>query len=143
MSAAIKKLSRRAIIGALLVVGLVGCGGSNPDASATPPATTSSLEQPAAERPASIAPKDEATDTEFSFGTRSELAKVSEGQFNEENAKARWDGDTSHVSLDGEKDAPLNGKYCRIFKSMLGEADGIVREFPDGTIPCSEIPGAG
>ncbi|PQZ86439.1 hypothetical protein CQ018_18960 [Arthrobacter sp. MYb227] len=141
MSTAIKKLSW-ASIGALLVVGLVGCGGSNPDASATPQATTPSAKQPATEQPASNALSESAAQASTPIGTRKDVTWVLEQQLEEYNAKARWEGDTLYMSMDGERENPLNGRHCRLMDTLLEPTDSFVLEFPDGTIPCSEIPGA-
>lgn len=141
MSTSAKKLSW-AGIAALLMVGLVGCAGSDAGPGATPPASSPVAEESVPAAATSNTALDAATETDSSLGTRSDLTKVLEEQFENENAKARWEADTFHMSLDGERDAPINGKYCRTFKTILGDVDGIVLEFPDGTIPCTEIPGA-
>ena len=141
MITAIKKLSW-ARIGALLVVGLVGCGGSNPDASTSPQAMTPSAEQPTAEQSASSSPSESAAQASTPIGTRKDVTWVLEQQLEEYNAKARWEGDTLYMSMDGAPEDPFNGRHCRLMDTLLEPTDSFVLEFPDGTIPCSEVPGA-
>ena len=143
MSTAAKNL-RLAGIGALLVVGLVGCASSMPQPAETRSASSPSpaAEQSADNQSASSAPADAAAQASTPIGTRVDVTQVLEQQLKEQNAKARWEGDTLHMSLDGETADPLNGRYCRLFKTLLEPTDSFVLEFPGGSIPCSEVPGA-
>lgn len=128
---------RLAGIGAILLLGLAGCAGSNPGDATTQPATP-----PETQQSASSAPADAAAQASTPIGTRGDVTQVLEQQLKEHNAKARWEGDTLHMSLDGETADPLNGRYCRLFKTLLEPTDSFVLEFPGGSIPCSEVPGA-
>lgn len=67
---------------------------------------------------------------------------VLEQQLEEQHANARWEGNTLHMSMEGETEDPRNGRYCRLFSTILEPIDSFVLEFPNGSIPCSEVPGA-
>lgn len=63
-----------------------------------------------------------------------------EGAFRRRNAKARWQGTTLHVAMDGDATPAMAGwSDCRVISHLLKDGQTSVLEFPNGTLQCTEV----
>lgn len=116
---------------AVLMIVLSACGSSVSDAGdaetdvSAPPSKTSD------EAPAQ-------GDGKYAFGTdRDQIAAAIEGGFKSSNGKARWEGDTLVLAVDGSINSMMPGyTECRVLSELLEPEDLSEIEYPDGRIAC-------
>lgn len=80
-------------------------------------------------------------DGEYAFGTdREQIAYSIEEAFSSKNAKARWEGDTLVLALDGDADKAIAGfTECRVLAELLTDDDVSAVEFPNGRVECADV----
>lgn len=80
-------------------------------------------------------------DGDYAFGTdRDQIATAIEAGFKSENGKARWEGDTLVLSVDGDADKPMAGHtQCSVLSHLLNEGDLSRIEFSNGSVECADV----
>lgn len=86
---------------------------------------------------------DDDSDGEYAFGTdRDEIAYSIEQAFITQNGKARWEGDTLVLAIDGDADGAIAGfTECRVLLELLQEDDASIIEYPNGQVACADVLG--
>ena len=100
-------------------------GGSEPSAAAPEPATDSTAD----------------TDEGYAFDVnRDAIARSVEAGFSTKNGKARWEGDTLILAVDGDATAAMAGfTECRVLLEFLLEDDVSIIEYPNGRLACADV----
>lgn len=122
----------------LALVGLAAACASGPADSAGADNEVSS----GAEAPADPGSSEPSTgDGDYAFGTdRDQMATAIEAAFKSDNGKAKWDGDTLVLSIDGDATGTMAGfTQCRVLVQLLTEDDLSVIKFPNGEVLCEEV----
>lgn len=128
---------------AALALGFVftttACAGDSGASTAPEPAAPSA---PAGDPDDAAETGDDGED-EYAFGTdRDEIAYSIEQAFTTQNGKARWEGDTLVLAIDGDAGGTLAGfTECRVLLELLKEDDASVIEFPNGQVACADVLG--
>ena len=135
MSAPLLLRAGLAAIALGLVVTTTACAGGSGGSTAAEPAASST--------PAGDDAPDAGGDgdDEYAFGTdRDEIAYSIEQAFITQNGKARWEGDTLVLAIDGDAGAAIAGfTECRVLLELLKEDDASVIEFPNGQVACADV----
>lgn len=76
-------------------------------------------------------------DGDYSFGLGKEsMPGVFETTFSSDNAKARWDGDTMIIEMDGDVESTTAHINCSAVSSFLLEGDTLEFRYPNGVFEC-------
>lgn len=76
-------------------------------------------------------------DGDYSFGLGKEsMPGVFESTFSSDNAKARWDGDTMIIELEGDAESTKAVINCSAVSSFLLEGDSLEFHYPNGVVEC-------
>lgn len=76
-------------------------------------------------------------DGDYEFGLGKEaMPGVFESTFSSDNAKARWDGDTMIIELDGDVESTTAYINCSAVSSFLLEGDSLEFHYPNGVFEC-------
>lgn len=110
------------------------------------PASTSSEQATPPDASQEPAPDSGDQDTDgsgegYAFGVdRDQMAEAIETAFSSQSGKARWDGDTLILTVDGSASDTMAGfTECRVLDTLLTEEDSSTIEFPDGSVECQEV----
>lgn len=142
----LKPVTKLLAIGASLLL-LAGCAaepGSNaapaPDAKPDAAAETTPKPQDDKDADESKGNDAESSDSGYAFGVnRDQLASAIETAFSSQNGKARWEGDTLILKVDGDAEGTMAGyTQCSTLSHLVNEDDLTKIEFPNGTIDCAE-----
>ncbi|GAA3212917.1 hypothetical protein [Microbacterium terregens] len=115
---------------------MTACAGATPDDTAT---GTDVADADSATRKRTSEPTTGDGDG-YAFGTsRDQLATALDRAFSTENGKARWEGDTLVLAVDGDASEMMAGfTQCRVLLSLLQADDVSVIEFPNGQVACAD-----
>ena len=93
-----------------------------------------------ADAPLSSTASSTASTTAASSDPRANLVIAVEGTYSARHAKARWQGDTLHVRMDGKTNPIIPGwQECRVLTQLVKEGDSVVVEFADGALDCAQV----
>ena len=127
-----------ALATAIFTLTLAACSPSSSDASDPGP-----VEQDSAPASSPASPSSDASggDGEYAFGTnREQMAQAIETAFKNQNGKARWEGDTLTLSIDGSMTDVMPGfSECMVLDQLLEPEDITIIEFPDGQVACADV----